>query len=305
MPNSRGDARFRLVPSGRFADRRGPLAPGAAYSHKKLCLVATDLDFLRELLYGLSLRDDCYYVKYGTIAREGMYLGRCFLTTDQAVSELCQELKGHARLMVSLQDDAWFNTFREEPVASDSCGVWDDWTEHEADVAAVLESAFARPDEAKRVAAVRASRAATISLVAGIPPEARGVSPWPIVGYVLLSPVSIDGSFEPRGLGLAPLAVAPEFQRRGFATRLVEAGLRRARLLGYAYVTVLGRPEYYSRFGFVVASQHGLSYRGASEPSFMALELIPGALREACGHVDYHAAFSADFHPGSGGQTLL
>ncbi|HYO97336.1 MAG TPA: N-acetyltransferase [Polyangiaceae bacterium] len=130
-------------------------------------------------------------------------------------------------------------------------------------------------------------------------------APWREAFAVRLSPVTINGGFEPRGLGLAPLAVAPDFQRRGFASRLVEAGLRRARRLGYAYVTVLGRPEYYSRFGFVVASQHGLSYRGASEPSFMALELVPGALRDARGAVEYHSAFSADFSLRSGSQALL
>jgi putative acetyltransferase len=304
MSDSNDDV-FSLVPSGRFRDRWGPLGPGAAHSDKKLCLVATDLAFLRELLYGLSLRDDCYYVKYGTIEREGMYLGRCFLTTDQAVSELCQELKGHPRLMVSLQDDAGFNAFRDEPVANDSCGVWDDWTEHEAEVAFVLESAFGRLDEAKMVAAVRASRAATISLVAGIPPEARAVSPWPIVGYLLLSQVTIDGNFERRGLGLAPLAVAPVFQGRGFGTRLVEAGLRRARMLGYQYVTVLGLPEFYSRFGFVAASQYGLSCRGISEPAFMALELVPGALRDGVGVVEYHASFSAVSGREPGSQAVL
>lgn len=85
------DSRFALVPSGRFCERWGPLGKGASFSQKKLCLVATDLALLVELLYGISLREDCYCVKYGRVAREGMYLGRVFLSTDEAVTELCEE----------------------------------------------------------------------------------------------------------------------------------------------------------------------------------------------------------------------
>ena len=293
MPDPLSDPRFNLVPSGRFRERFGLLGRGKPFSDKKLCLVATDPVRLIDLLYGISLREDCFYVKYGMIAREGMYLGRVSLATDQAVSELCQQLKGHPSLMVSLQDDAWFKKFREEPVPDDSCGVWDDWTEHEAEVAAVVESAFGRCDELEIVVSLRAARATTISLVAHIPPQHRGREPWPVVGYILLSPVTIDGDHERRGLGLAPLAVAPAHQRNGFGSRLVEAALLRARLLGYAYVVVLGSPSFYARFGFSLASEFGLSYSEQElQPHFMALELVPGALAEPSGVVHYHPAFS-------------
>jgi putative acetyltransferase len=286
------DSRFGLVPSGQFRERRGPLGRGAAFSNKKLCLVATDASFLIDLLYGLSLRADCFYVKYGTVARDGMYLGRCFLATDEAVSQLCQELKSHPRLMVSLQDDAWFNEFRAEPVAGNACGVWDDWLEHEAEVSAVIEAAFGRADEARLVAAIRAAGAATVSLMARVPPLDRVRDDWPVVGHVLLSPVTIAAASEPRVLGLGPLAVAPAQQRRGFGTRLVEAALQRARVLGYAAVVVVGNPRYYSRFGFIGAEQLGLVYEGAPAENFMAVGLVPGALTRS-GVVRYHPAFEA------------
>jgi putative acetyltransferase len=287
------DPRFTLVRSGRFRERYGLVGRGGLYSSKKLCLVATDAGFLIDLLYGLSLREDCFYVKYGTVARDGMYLGRCFLATDEAASELCNELKGHPRLLVSLQDDAWFARFRKARVPSNSFGVWDDLPEHEPQVTAVLESAFGRSDEARMVAALRAAHATTVSLVAKVPPEDREQTPWPIVGHIALSPVTIDGSSEPRGLGLGPLAVAPAHQRNGVGTELVKTALRRACLLGYSYVVVLGHPHYYPRFGFEPASRFGLSY---SEPIpdavFMALELTAGALVNVAGVVRYHPAFS-------------
>jgi putative acetyltransferase len=286
------DPRFTPWRSGRFMGRFGRLGEGAAHSDKKVCLVATDPAFLIDVLYGLSLREDCYYVKYGTIAREGMYLGRCWFQTDRAAAELCNAFKGHARLMASIQDDTFFQDFRAPTVAAGSCGVWDDWPEHAQDVARVHEEAFGRPDEAAMVASVRAARSATISLVAGLPPEDR-VLGWPIVGHVLLSPVTIDGSGDPRGLGLGPLAVLPAHQHHGFGTRLVEEALKRAKLLGYAYVVVLGHPEYYPRFGFVPASRFGLRYEPrVPDDVFMALELEPGALDGVSGVVRYLPAFA-------------
>ncbi len=286
------DTRFTAVPSGRFRARFGPLGREAAHSEMKLCIVATDAVLLADLLYALSLRADCYFVKYGTVPRDGMYLGRCMLATNDAVSELCQELKGHPRLMVSLQDDAWFGRFRAEPVAESDCGIWEDWVEHEAEVAAVVEAAFGRPDEAQMIAAVRATRDDTISLVAQIPPAQSGQR-WPIVGHVMLSPVTIDGNRELMGLGLAPLAVAPEYQRRGFGTKLVSAALRRARLFGHPFVVVLGDPGYYGRFGFVAAERLGLRYPVAeAAPHFMALELRAGGLDGVAGTVHYHSAFA-------------
>ena len=52
---------------------------------------------------------------------------------------------------MSLQDDAWLSRFRDARVSNGSFGVWDDRPEHEPQVAAVLESAFGRPDEASIV----------------------------------------------------------------------------------------------------------------------------------------------------------
>lgn len=154
----------------------------------------------------------------------------------------------------------------------------------------MVESAFGRPDETKTVAAVLAARAALVSLVAQVPPEHRERA-WPIVGHILLSPVTLAGSLELLGLRLVSLAVAPGHQRRSVGARLVEAALRRARLLGYAYVVVLGPPSYFARLGFVPASHFGLS---GSEPGseLLALELRPGALASASGIVRYPSGFS-------------
>lgn len=49
---------------------------------------------------------------------------------------------------------------------------------------------------------------------------------------------------------LAPLCVAPHWQKQGIGTALVNEGLKRLSTLGVPKALVLGDPAYYGRFGF-------------------------------------------------------
>jgi putative acetyltransferase len=150
-------------------------------------------------------------------------------------------------------------------------------------IAALVEAAFGRPAEAALVAALRQAHALDVSLVA----EQDGV----LVGHVALSPVSVQGAFMPGVLGLAPLAVHPDRQRRGIGTRLVEAALAAARKGGGKLVVVLGDPAYYRRLGFRPAKDIGLTCPWpAAGAAFQALILASPWPR---GLVRYHAAFDA------------
>lgn len=158
-------------------------------------------------------------------------------------------------------------------------------TDHAA-VHAVNAAAFPTPLEADLVDALRRQAHPLISLVA----ERDGA----ILGHILFSPVTLEGRPDLRLMGLAPLAVAPEHQRSGIGSALVRAGLAECRHLGFSAVVVLGHPEYYPRFGFTPAVRYGLrSEYDVPAEVFMALELIPGALREATGTIKYHPAFSS------------
>ena len=42
-----------------------------------------------------------------------MYLGRCFLTTDEAVGEVWARYKSHPALFCTVQDDDFVERFRE------------------------------------------------------------------------------------------------------------------------------------------------------------------------------------------------
>jgi predicted N-acetyltransferase YhbS len=157
-------------------------------------------------------------------------------------------------------------------------------TETETDHGAVnrlVAAAFGRAAEAEAVAALRSSPGVT-SLVA--------VESGEVIGHVMLSPVTVDGSAA--APGLAPLAVRPDRQRRGVGGVLVRAAIEACRRRGDRAVFVLGDPGYYGRFGFADAAPFGLRYHEPVAPgTFQLLEISPGSLSGLTGEVRYHQTF--------------
>ncbi len=150
-----------------------------------------------------------------------------------------------------------------------------------AGIRAVLRTAFGGDDEANLVDALRASGNLTVSLVA--------VEGNRIVGHIAFSPVTIDSV--PGGLGLAPLAVLPEYQRMGIGSALVRRGLEA--LHDADYVVVLGHPEYYAKFGFRRASDLGIGNEYGADEAFQLLELRIGSLPANSGMARYGPEFGA------------
>jgi len=72
------------------------------------------------------------------------------------------------------------------------------------------------------------------------------------IAYIAFSP-AYHGR-EVCGLHLAPMAVAPDFQRQGVGTELLRFALRQEEIKSRP-LFVLGEPGYYSRFGFETCSQ--------------------------------------------------
>jgi putative acetyltransferase len=113
-----------------------------------------------------------------------------------------------------------------------------------------------------------------------------------VVGHILFSPVTLANHPDLSIMGLAPMAVAPQHQRRGIGTALVNTGLERCRALGFGAVAVLGHAEYYPRFGFLPARRFGIGCEyDVPDDVFMVLELRPGFLDGAAGVIRYHDAF--------------
>lgn len=77
-----------------------------------------------------------------------------------------------------------------------------------------------------------------------------------IIGHVVATRAHVGGQ---PALGLGPIGVAPEFQGTGVGSALMRAVISKAEDLGETLIGLLGEPSYYSRFGFVPASQLGVS----------------------------------------------
>ena len=110
-----GDAEFFALMDNRFQARRGAaFEKGASYCPDKLCFVATDQDCLREVLLGLSRDPDCFFVKYDTHPRNGMYRGRCMFMSADKVGQTWAYYKGHPKLICAVQDDRFTALWREQ-----------------------------------------------------------------------------------------------------------------------------------------------------------------------------------------------
>jgi putative acetyltransferase len=160
-------------------------------------------------------------------------------------------------------------------------------TERTCDAAAIRaihHAAFGQEIEGAIVDALRDAGALTLSLVARIDGQ--------VVGQVALSPMEMPNPVA-KVLGLGPIGVVPDMQRRGVGTALMQAGIDRARDAGFDGIVVLGHPEYYPRFGFVPASRFGICCEyDVPDNVFMALELQPEGLQHCAGLARYHAAFA-------------
>ncbi len=150
----------------------------------------------------------------------------------------------------------------------------------------INELAFGGSDEAVLVDKLRAVADPQISLVA--------VKDGHVVGHIFFSPVSIEISDAASlALGLAPMAVLPQYQKQGIGSQLVREGLKECQRMGCNVVVVLGHPEYYPRFGFVPAKQKELSCEyPVPDEVFMVAELKPEALDGRRGLVKYLPEFS-------------
>ena len=160
--------------------------------------------------------------------------------------------------------------------------------ETEADraaVRAVNEAAFETDAEADLVEGLRGSGVSLVSLVA----EADGE----IIGHILFSPVWLNDDASLNVMGLGPMAVVPNRQRKGVGSALLRQGLICCKNLGARAVVVIGHPEYYPRFGFAPASRYSLRCEyDVPEDVFMVAELEAGALNGASGLIRYHDAFA-------------
>jgi putative acetyltransferase len=167
---------------------------------------------------------------------------------------------------------------RDLPMLCDRLTIRPSTESDEPAIFAVESEAFGRDSEARMALALIASPQQTLSLVARCDDS--------VIGHVLLTEIGAPV----RALALAPLAVTDKYREMQVGSRLVADALELARKAGYEAVFVLGDNLYYERFGFCSAraDPFDVEWQG---PHFMALELVPGALKGKKGKLTYPAAF--------------
>ena len=118
-----------------------------------------------------------------------------------------------------------------------------------------------------------------------------------VVGHILFTPARIvqNEGWTISGMGLAPLAVLPEYQGLGIGSALCMEGLKFLEKTGYPFVIVLGHPEYYPRFGFVPASNYGITcaYQDVPEEAFMIRIYDSLAMKGVTGVAYYREEFDS------------
>ena len=94
-------------------------------------------------------------------------------------------------------------------------------------------------------------------------------------------------------MGLAPMAVSSEYQKKGVGSQLVKAGLEHCSTSGVDAVVVLGHPDYYPKFGFVPSVKFGIKPElDVPEEVFMIQEIKKGCLDGRIGTIKFHEAFA-------------
>jgi putative acetyltransferase len=150
---------------------------------------------------------------------------------------------------------------------------------------AVNAAAFSSDSEARLVDTLREKKAPMISLIA----EEEGR----IIGHILFTPVALLDKEHPPLAGLGPMAVHPDYQRKGVGGHLVDAGLKRCRKEGYRAVVVLGHADYYPRFGFVPSVAYGIDSNYDVQPEiFMIKVLVREGLKNVQGTICYNDLFN-------------
>ena len=151
----------------------------------------------------------------------------------------------------------------------------------------VIVAAFGSELEADLVEALRNHGALVISFVACADDE--------IVGHVGFSPMHADSQPDQEDvLGLAPVAVSPQWQRQGVGSALIQRGLDECRKRGITVVFVLGNPGFYARFGFVPAHTRGLrSVYEAPPDAYQMLSLNDTFAAPSRGLIRYRPEFDS------------
>jgi putative acetyltransferase len=163
--------------------------------------------------------------------------------------------------------------------------------EDRAAVDAVTSAAFGRsagvdgePVETRLLRALRddAGWISTLSMVAEREDE--------VIGHVVCTRGRL-GVLD--ALGLGPISVLPNRQRRGVGSALMHAVIGAADACGERLIALLGDPGFYSRFGFVPASEHRVDAPDPAWAEYFQIRTLTNCPPVIAGAFRYAAPFAA------------
>ncbi|MCK6264844.1 N-acetyltransferase [Vibrio sp. ZSDE26] len=161
-------------------------------------------------------------------------------------------------------------------------------TEAPADILAIdrlVKAAFDTDAEANLVMKLRENSHLTLSLIAC---NDEGE----VIAHAMFSPVLVEGE-DHAWQGLAPVCVKEGYRNQGIAEAVVKEGLSSLLEFGYPVCVVLGDPNYYSRFGFTNAAEHGFECQwNVPEGAFQIVELADGYMKPHSGLIEYCPEFN-------------
>ncbi len=162
----------------------------------------------------------------------------------------------------------------------------------EAAIRSLVDAAFAPSTEEGRIVDDLRQDSGWLPELSFVAVDEHGT----IVGQCVTSVgrlVAHDGTDRPI-LGLGPIAVAPDHQRRGIGGALVRTTIAGATALAWPVIVLLGHPTYYPRFGFESARSIGIEPQQPwSDATWMALRL-PAWTPDLRGTMRYPSAFAID-----------
>ena len=108
-----------------------------------------------------------------------------------------------------------------------------------------------------------------------------------IIGNVVVSKITMEPDIGLFCGGVAPVSVVPDQQSSGVGSKLMTAAINESKKMGIDALFLLGDPNYYKRFGFVVSTFKN----DYSVENFRELELTEDCLVNIKSKVTYANAF--------------
>ncbi len=114
-----------------------------------------------------------------------------------------------------------------------------------------------------------------------------------IVGHILFTQMKVNNENNSyNSLALAPVSVHKDYQKKGIGKLLVRSGIEKAKELGYRSIIVMGHPEYYTKFGFTLASKYHIGTTSDfNDKCLFGLDLVDGELSRISGVIQYCPPF--------------